>query len=313
MIFVQKYKVENKHIWDSFVKAAKNSHFMFYRDYMEYHSDRFEDYSLLFTDDKERLIAILPANLNGDILYSHQGLTFGCLVLTQKASTSAVLEIFSALKEYLASSSIRKLIYKPIPHIYTSLPSDEDLYALFVNGARLFRRDVSSLIDLNGVVKYTKGRKWTINKAKKAKIEVQETSDFSGFWVLLNEVLQAKHGEKPVHSIAEIDYLRRCYPENIRLFTAIHDEKIIAGAVIYETEFVAHTQYLSNGDIGRELGALDLIIDYLIKDEYKNKKYFDFGISTEESGKFLNKGLISQKEGFGARAIVQDSYELEVK
>jgi hypothetical protein len=313
MITVQKYKAEHKHTWDNFVKTAKNGHFMFYRNYMEYHSDRFEDHSLLFTDDKDRLTAILPANLNGEILYSHQGLTFGGLILTDKASTNAVLEIFSALKEYLASSNIRKLIYKPIPHIYASLPSDEDLYALFVSGAHVFRRDVSSLVDFNGVIKYTKGRKWTVNKAKKENIEICRTDDFSQFWTLLNGVLQAQHGAKPVHSITEIDYLRSCYPDNIKLFTANHDGKIIAGAVTYETELVAHTQYLSNSDLGRELGALDFLIDHLIKNEYKNKKYFDFGISTENGGLILNKGLISQKEGFGARAMVQDVYELEIK
>jgi len=313
MIVVKKYKTENKHVWDSFIKVAKNSHFMFYRDYMEYHSERFEDYSLLFMDEKDRLVAVLPANINENTLFSHQGLTFGGLILTERTSTNAVLDIFSTLKVFLSTKNIRNLIYKPIPYIYTVLPSDEDLYALFVNDAHIVRRDVSSLINLNGVIKYTKGRKWTINKAKKSNINLCETDDFNDFWVLLSTVLQSQHGTEPVHSISEIHHLRKLFPENIKLFTANYDGKVIAGAVIYEAESVIHTQYLSNSDIGRELGALDLLLDHLIKNKYKDKKYFDFGISTESGGQILNKGLIGQKEGFGARAMVHDVYQLEIK
>ena len=91
------------------------------------------------------------------------------------------------------------------------------------------------------------------------------------------------------------------------------ENELLAGAVIFENEKIVHTQYLSNSDKGRKLGALDLLIDRLIKEFYKDKKYFDFGISNENNGKYLNKGLIHQKEGFGARAIVHDFYELDVK
>lgn len=308
-----KYDPSFKYAWDTFVDKSKNGHFMFNRDYIEYHSDRFEDHSLLFTDEKERVVGIIPANLNGDVLYSHQGLTFGGLIFTGKTTINSILEMFSILKDYLESSGIVKFIYKPIPSIYASLPAEEDLYALFVNGAHVFRRDVSSLIDLSGVVAYTKGRKWTINKAKKENIRIRNEDNFSEFWTLLTNVLLAHHGAKPVHSILEINHLRSLFPENIKLFTAVYDGKVIAGAVIYETELVAHTQYLSNSDEGREVGALDFLIDHLIKNVYKNKKYFDFGISTEDGGLNLNKGLISQKEGFGARAIVHDFYELKIK
>ena len=39
---------------------------------------------------------------------------------------------------------------------------------------------------------------------------------------------------------------------------------------------------------------------------------FDFGISTEERGTVLNEGLITQKEEFGASAVVYDVYELSL-
>jgi hypothetical protein len=298
--------------WNEFVKSAKNGHFIFLREYLEYHSERFVDHSLLVFDDKKRLVAILPANITGKILFSHQGLTFGGFVVGRKVTTQIMLDIFYLLVEYLNSIQINKLIYKPLPHIYAVEPAQEDLYALSILGALLVRRDVSSTINLNTPVKYSKGRKWTINKAKKENLELCQLNRYGDFWELLNKVLAYQHNVKATHSITEIEYLHDCFPENIKLFVVENEGKLMAGTVIYETTQVAHTQYLANSDKGREIGALDFLIDHLIKNVYKDKKYFDFGISTEEEGRFLNKGLIAQKEGFGAKATVFDHYELEI-
>jgi hypothetical protein len=310
---IVKYSEEHSKVWDKFIATAKNGHFLFYRKYMEYHSERFTDHSLLVFDHKERLLAILPANISEGTIYSHQGLTFGGFVIDIKVTTGTMLDIFVLLIDYLKLIKIEKLIYKPIPSIYTGMPSQEELYALFITDARLFRRDVSSTIDLSTPSKYSKGRKWTVNKAKKENIELCQTTEYSEFWALLSKVLAYQHEAKPVHSLSEIEYLRNCFPDNIKLFVAKKNSEVLAGAVIYETDMVAHTQYLANSDEGREIGALDLLLDHLIKDIYKDKKYFDFGISTEEQGRSLNKGLIAQKEGFGASAIVHDFYQLDIR
>ena len=205
------------------------------------------------------------------------------------------------------------MVYKCIPYIYHIKPSEEDRYALFRNDALLIRRDVSSTIDLTEQVRYSKGRKWTINKAKKEKIEIIESQDYKTFWNLLSGVLESNHAAKPVHSLEEMESLVDLFPKNIKLFLALRDDVVVSGALMYENLNIVHTQYLANSERGRETGALDLLIDYLIKEIYKDKKYFDFGISNEDVGKYLNTGLIAQKEGFGARAVVQDFYELEIK
>lgn len=313
MVKVKKYSHQDKTDWDEFIKLSKNGHFMFLRDYMDYHSDRFEDNSLILIDKRNRICAIFPANIKENALYSHQGLTFGGLVLSEKVTTALVYEMFESLASYCKIKKIKKIIYKPIPYIYSSLPSQEDLYVLFIQQAKILRRDVSSSINLEAPIRYSKGRKWSINKAKKENIQVNESTDYSNFWPLLSQVLMSHHDAAPVHSLTEIEHLHKHFPRNIRLFTAEHHGEIIAGAVIYETNLVAHTQYLANSELGRALGGLDLILDHLIKNVYKDKKYFDFGISTENSGLFLNLGLIAQKEGFGASAVVHDFYEINIR
>jgi len=309
IIYTSKFKKN----WDTFVANSKNGHFFFFREYMEYHSDRFKDFSLLVYDKQDKLIAILPANINNNILYSHQGLTFGGFLINDKMKTETMLEVFSELKIFSKNNNIKKIIYKCIPYIYHIKPSEEDRYALFRNNAKLIRRDVTSTIYLTEQIRYSKGRKWSINKALKAHIEICESSDYKVFWGLLINVLEKNHSAKPVHLLREMEKLVNSFPKNIKLFLAKKGNITISGALIYENTNIVHTQYLANSELGRETGALDLLIDHLIKNIYKNKKYFDFGISNEDDGQYLNSGLISQKEGFGARAIVHDFYEMEIK
>ena len=48
MFEIIKYTPEYRQQWDAYVAKARNATFLFYRNYMDYHSDRFKDYSLLF-------------------------------------------------------------------------------------------------------------------------------------------------------------------------------------------------------------------------------------------------------------------------
>ena len=90
MIEVHRYTQDRRTEWDNFVRGAKNSTFLFLRGYMDYHSDRFRDCSLMFYDERNRLVGLLPANLAEDTLYSHRGLTYGGLLMTSGSKTAVV-------------------------------------------------------------------------------------------------------------------------------------------------------------------------------------------------------------------------------
>lgn len=311
-MYIKKYNSSLKKEWNDFVKKSKNTHFFFQRDYMEYHANQFIDYSLMVYDDKDKLVALLPANIKEDIVYSHGGLTFGGFLVDDRMTTEKMLEVFAITKNFLSDNSIIKLVYKCIPHIYHTHSAEEDRYALFINNANLIRRDVSSTILLQRKLSYSKGRKWMINKAKKENVHIEQSKDIEAFWRLLIQILQQHHQANPVHSVEEIQKLVNYFSENIKLFIATKDGQLIAGALIYENENTIHTQYLANSEEGRAIGALDLLIHNLITEVYKDKQYLDFGISNENQGRFLNVGLIAQKEGFGARAVVHDFYEMDI-
>lgn len=297
--------------WNMAVEESRNATFLIKRQYLDYHSDRFKDHSLVFEQNNE-VIALFPANEQGTVIYSHQGLTYGGLIMTSKCKGAIVLEIFENIISYYKNKGFTDLIYKPIPHIYHIKPSEEDIYALYRHNARMESCGISSTIDLSQDIIFNSLRTRGVKKALSNNVEVKEEKDFSLFWELLTNNLQSRHSVSPVHSLSEIELLVNRFPENIRLYTASQSGELLAGVVIYETKTCIHSQYIASSQKGRDISALDLLFSYLIKERYADAKYFDFGISTEQNGEVLNKGLLSQKEGFGASATIYASYKIKL-
>jgi hypothetical protein len=307
-----RYSDSEKDVWDNWIKTAKNGHFMFFRNYMDYHRDRYADHSLMFFE-KDNLVAVLPANVKDQTLLSHGGLTFGGLVIQESMRAPCVVRVFDSLINYLCEHSVRHLRYKAIPYIYQTIPGDEDLYALFRHNARLVRRDASSTIRMDYRLAYSKGRKYSLKLAQKNGVVIKESKNFETFMALESEVLARKHNTRPVHTHQEISLLANRFPNNIKLFTAHRNDELLAGVITYESQWVHHAQYMAASEKGKAVGALDIIVDTILKEMNNSKRYFDFGISTESEGRILNEGLISQKEMFGARTVLYDTYELEVR
>lgn len=311
-MYIQPYSNVHKVEWDSFVEKSLNGHFFFFRDYMEYHKDRFQDFSLMIYDNKKRLIGLLPATILGKEMVSHGGLTFGGIILDRSMTVDKMLETFCSIIEFLRLRKFESFIYKCIPVIYNKYPADEALYALFRQGADLYRRDVSFAIYLPKKLKYQEQRRRAIQRGYCNDYALQESNKYTEYMSLMDKILVKYHGVHPVHSADELLLLSTRFPNNIKLYTAEKNGEIIAGTVVFIQYEVVHTQYLVNSDVGRITGALDCLIDWLITDVYKDKLWFDFGIANEQQGWFFNKGLAAQKEGFGARAVVHDFYKIKI-
>ena len=159
---------------------------------------------------------------------------------------------------------------------------------------------------------YRYTRKSEVKKGYKHQYSLQESRQYGEYIGLLDKILIKYHGTHPVHSEEELRMLAEKFPNNIKLYTAEKNGQIEAGTVIFLQAGVVHTQYLANSDEGKKTGALDCLLDWLITDVYKDKIWFDFGISCEQDGRYLNEGLAAQKEGFGARAVVHDFYRIEL-
>jgi hypothetical protein len=277
---------------------------------MEYHSDRFQDFSLMvYKNDK--LLALLPANRDDNVVYSHQGLTYGSLIYAEHLKTTDFIQAYKAILEFLKSKSITALSIKELPYIYLNSQMNNPLqYVLFKTKAQLIRTDLHSVVDLNHK-SYSNSRKEGVKRGVKANLKVEESSSFESFWnTILIPNLETKHNVKPVHSLEEITLLKSRFPNNIRQFNVFYKDEIVGGTTIFETEHVAHCQYISGNETKNELGSLDFLQYHLIENVFNNKSYFDFGTSNIDAGEHINKGLQFWKEGFGARSIPQGFYTI---
>ena len=333
MITIIPYSINRKETWDAFVESSKNGTFLLKRNFMDYHSDRFFDCSLLvyagISPDGEfkesglttkDLVAVFPANWDKEsqTVYSHQGLTYGGLIVLPEVTQKEVLDMMQAILQYYRDyMQAVRLVYKPIPYIYSSVPSGEELYALFRAGARLTRRLVSTCVSMRNPMKMATLR---MRQARKAvdhgfyidRIIEGDIETLREYWTLLEGVLEKYHNARPTHTLQEMALLMSQFPKNIRLYIVRHEKRIVAGVVVFECRKVAHVQYIASGEEGRTYGALDLLFRHLINERYKQYDYVDFGTSNEDGGRYLNEGLIHQKEGFGGRAVCYDTYEVNI-
>jgi hypothetical protein len=308
MFEIRRYSPELVDDWTGFVASSKNGTFLFDRRYMDYHADRFIDHSLMIYR-RGRLYALLPGNVDGDTFYSHQGLTYGGLLMNDKTTAADVVEIFKMVNAYLSAEGLKSVVYKPVPWIYHQQPSEEDLYAIIQVCDVRITRGLSSAITREHLNEWYRIRQNGVQKAKKAGVRIEQTEDYHSFWHILSNNLRERYGLNPVHTVEEIELLHQRLPENIRLFVAKEGQQTIGGCVLYVTGRVVHSQYIAASPRGRELHALDLLFEEVIAQSLKNHAYFDFGISTEKQGTYLNQQLIYQKEGFGGRGICYEWYK----
>lgn len=309
MIEVVRYTQDKACEWNDFVARSKNGTFLFDRRYMDYHANRFQDNSYMVYR-KDCLFALFPANAVADTIYSHQGLSYGGLITSLRATAETVCDAFAALGNVLRHEGFRKMVYKPVPHIYHKMPAEEDVYALFFRcSAQLVGRDVSSTILLKNKPKFEESRRSGLRKAQRLGLTVAESEDLVAFWHILEENLRQKYDSKPVHSLDEIRLLKSRFPNEIRLFMVCENTRPLGGTILYLTPQVVHTQYISASPEGKQKGAIDLLFDHLIHHNQWSQDYFDFGTSAQDHSCEIKSPLMFQKLGFGARAVCYDTYE----
>ncbi|MDY0988661.1 hypothetical protein BSF41_42100 [Flavobacterium sp. ACN2] len=311
---IKKYDQKDYSVWNDFVAQAKNATFLFHRDFMEYHKDRFEDFSLLVFEDK-KLLAILPANKKENAVYSHQGLTYGGLVYLSKLKAEKVESILDEILLFLKENKVDSFYYKPVPDFYFSEGNKEIDFFLLKRGAVLERKEMNLAINLTVPLKISKSKMKHFRRIENLDLDIFEEENFDPFWEkILEPRLTEKFNAKPVHSKEEISLLKSKFPKNIRQYSAYRNDEIIAGITIFETKNVVKSQYGATSKTGEEFRALDfLFINLIHKYKRKGKHFFDMGIVDDENESGYNSGLLKQKEELGCTVYNQDFYKIAIK
>ena len=90
------YSPEHRTLWNRTINESRNGTFLLHRNYMDYHSDRFEDASLLWQDHQGRTLGLFPACWHPRLpktIVSHAGLTYGGCILTRRIGLVQVGEM----------------------------------------------------------------------------------------------------------------------------------------------------------------------------------------------------------------------------
>ena len=314
MVSIERYTDSYAQEWNGLVAAAKNGTFLFDRRYMDYHADCFADHSLMFRNGKGKLIAVMPGHEKDGEYFSHRGLTYGGFVCTPKLHLAELGEIFHATMDYLRAQGFTKWYYKPVPTSFHRVPSEEDQYWLWRIGAEMTRCDMAQCVCLQSdAVGISSSKRLYHNKLVRQGYQVNRDVPIADFWPILEANLMERHNARPVHTLDEMLLLQGRFPKQIVCCTVTKpDGTVMGGTILYLTDTVVHTQYLSASSEGKSLHVLDLLLGHLINEARQSRRYryFDFGTSMEANHTTFDEGLALQKEEFGARGIVYPEYTI---
>jgi hypothetical protein len=303
--------------WDEFVSRAPMASFLHTRRFLSYHGRRFRDLSLLLKNDAYGILGLLPAAadpLDARRVISHPGITFGGMLHAGNLNGEKMIDALGAVRDYYLSQGMRSLLYKAIPAIYHQVPSGDDLYALFRLDARRSRCELSSAIDLTNRRQPGSRRKRGLRKALKAGVEVKDGDQFiDELWQVLEDNLERKLGQKPVHTKDEIRNLASLFPENIKFIVGLLNGHVIAGTVLFCSRSVTRAQYIAADETAYDASALDAVFEHAIVQAHaEGRRYFDFGTSNSDEGRQLSTPVYQFKTEFGGGGVAQEVYELDL-
>jgi Acetyltransferase (GNAT) domain len=296
---------------------SNNKTFQHTPEFISYHGSRFENLSILITIEDEPIAYCLAAidNSASFIVASHPGAAFGGLVTNDDVRGSDTVNLLECLLNHYSKLGFKEFTYKETPYIYAKNPSGDLAYATHRNGGVKKTSLLSYAVDLRNPETYSSQRTRGIKKGKTSVGIEYGWGNIEPFWELLNENLESRHSSAPVHSFAEIEFLKNSFKDEIDLAVARDKKsgKISAGVLLFKNSHVWKTQYIASNELGRKTGALDYLFNQLMFVARQGQiKYLDMGTSNEASGSIINEGLYRFKSGFGGGGLSYDQYKFQL-
>jgi hypothetical protein len=303
--------------WDNFVEESDNGNIFHTRRFLSYHpKDKFIDASVLITKNN-KIVSLFPAvtvNREGKkILSSHSGASYGGYVYKKDLNMQEAFGMVHSLFDFAKELKCDRIQLTPPPIIYQSKYSNYVDFALYKNGFKYLKREISSVVQLDFESDNLEGTfrseaRTALKKAIKSGIEVAECERFEEYYEILKENLKMRHNVNPTHTLDELLKLKKIFPTKIRLWGAFLKDKLIAGVCNFSANSkVVLAFYISHNEEYQEYRAVNLLF-YEIMKRYQDEgyKFLDFGIFTVNED--INWGLARFKENFGARGIFRDTF-----
>jgi len=298
LVKIVKYTSEYKDQWNAVIKQSMNGCFLHERDFMEYHSDRFEDHSLLFFED-EVLTACFPAHVSNNVLYSHRGLTYAGLIAIAK--TESYSEYLQTLISYCNKENFYSLEIK-LPPKFHDPTFDVHFKELKNSGLEKTSESVDLFVDLTKEWLPSSKKTAGYRNGKFEGLELIKNDDLEIFWKdLLVPQLSQRHDAKPVHTLEEIQLLKSRFPDQILQYTVAMEGNKVAGITLFDFSSVLKIQYAAANATGFDNNAMDFLYLEIIKEARDSKKQFvDLG-TVNNTDTSINEGLLRFKKQLGGQ------------
>lgn len=308
-MIVRPYDPADAAQWDALVTHSLTGTLLQTRRFLGYHEDRFEDMSVVVEDPN--LAHVLPMARVGPVtVNSHPGATHGGLVSRGPLAMAEALAVFNAVRDHLLARGIENVRYTPIPHVFHRVDSEADSVALSMLGAQLVRRAPNAVLDLDRMgLRRRKNRA----RARRAGCESALVSDVAETYGLIERTLARRHDAAPVHSLVELELLKRLFPDDVIVIGTRIDHVLVATIVVFRIGRAMHVQYMASSELGFEVQGLDHSVEFLCDSVMGGSGQVSFGISTERDGASLNTGLMRFKETFGAVVQPIDQYVWDLR
>ena len=320
MITIEKYNSEALQEWDQFISNSNNGTIFQKQQFINYHITRqFVDHSLIIKNN-DNIVAVLPAAICDNALYSHPGSSYGGLVLANDVDFKTINDVVHSLDNYCHSQKFKSLFLINSPCVYQKKFDQSIDYLLRWNNYKSKEIYISHVVDMNnsstplGLLKKRK-RRYINNNKELNSLSFEESIDFDSFYKILLKG-KKKYKTKPTHSLEELYQLKKLFPEEIKLILTIKSNKIIGGSVMFfankKVSLVFYNTILEDFR-NSQIAMLQLYRCMEISKKY-GYQMVDFGVShtPEAEDPMAPKfSLIHFKEQFDARGILRIAYQKE--
>ena len=307
---VKRYCSDDFALWNDFISQATNATFLFDRNFMEYHADRFQDFSLLVFEE-DILQAVVPANCKDNQIFSHQGLTYGGFVFRNEFPIGQIEKVLSETFSFLQSQGFVKCEIKAMLPFYAPDFHAEIQQVLSDKQAKITAQKMNLAIDFRTEYSISKSKLKHYRRLQSEGLVVKKEADCTIFWQeVLEPLLLEKYQTKPLHSLAEINSLQSKFPNHIEQYNLYRDGEILAGITLFKTATVIKSQYGATTENGKKFRALDYLFLYLIDSFKADYDYFDMGTVDDNSELGYNEGLLNQKKELGCSVYSQNIFQI---
>ena len=320
MLTITKYNDILFDEWEKFISDSNNGTIFQKQAFLKYHINRkFVDGSLVIKN-KSTIVAVVPAAIKKNILYSHPGSSYGGIVLSHSLDFKMIHDILKVIDEYCIAQKYKALFLINSPSIYQK-KSDQSLdYLLQWNGFKQTELYISHAVDMSKTsdilsLLTKRKRRYINNNQELNSLTFEEEAYLDEFYDILI-ASKKKYNTTPTHSLDELIKLKDMFPQQIKLLVTRNENKIIGGSLIFFTnDNVALVFYNTILEQYREsqIAMLQLYKCMEIAKKY-NLHWIDFGVShtPEEENPLAPKfSLIHFKEQFNAKGVLRIAYQKE--